>query len=171
MAADQAGDCRVTSGSDRAGALNDPAITSIRPPSAFVRADVPRMSILLAGCEPNKRGNREQPMTPGIPTITTSRLVLRPLELSDADLCGHFFRNGKSCGSWTATFRGPTRLMEHRHFSRDIALPAIRQGTEWHWSIRLEAAPGRLIGMVSLMDKPGNNRGFGIFRRGSGEPR
>jgi ribosomal-protein-alanine N-acetyltransferase len=45
-------------------------------------------------------------------------------------------------------------------FIRDKALPAIQNGTEWHWSIRLKMAPEPLIGVISLMDKPGDNRGF-----------
>ena len=45
-------------------------------------------------------------------------------------------------------------------FIRDMALPAMQQRTEWHWSIRLREVPERLIGLISLMDKSDNNRGF-----------
>jgi ribosomal-protein-alanine N-acetyltransferase len=45
-------------------------------------------------------------------------------------------------------------------FLRERALPAMRAGSEWHWSIRLKSEPQRLIGEVSLMDKPDDNRGF-----------
>lgn len=47
-------------------------------------------------------------------------------------------------------------------FVRDIALPAMEAGREWHWSIRPMRSPNQLIGVVSLMDKPDNNRGFWI---------
>jgi len=36
----------------------------------------------------------------------------------------------------------------------------MQQRTEWHWSIRLREVPERLIGLISLMDKSDNNRGF-----------
>ena len=45
-------------------------------------------------------------------------------------------------------------------YIRDVALPAMRKGVEWHWSIRRKDAPDPLIGVISLMDEPGNNRGF-----------
>src|SRR5690348_13374007 len=54
-------------------------------------------------------------------------------------------------------------------YIRDVALPAIQQGTEWHWSLRRKAAPERLIGMISLMDRPGNNRGFWLDPRHQGQ--
>lgn len=45
-------------------------------------------------------------------------------------------------------------------FLRDMALPAMRAGVEWHWSIRPRSEPDRLIGVISLMDKADDNRGF-----------
>jgi ribosomal-protein-alanine N-acetyltransferase len=99
-------------------------------------------------------------MTAGIQTITTSRLILRPLELSDADAVQALFQQWKIVRFLDSHIPWPYPADGALTFIRDIALPAIRQGTEWHWSIRLKTAPERLIGMISLMDKPGNNRGF-----------
>ena len=45
---------------------------------------------------------------------------------------------------------------------REIALPAMQAGQEWHWSIRPTKASDQLIGVISLRDKPDNNRGFWI---------
>jgi RimJ/RimL family protein N-acetyltransferase len=45
-------------------------------------------------------------------------------------------------------------------FVRDIALPAMLAGVEWHWSIRRREQPTELIGVISLMAKPDDNRGF-----------
>jgi hypothetical protein len=36
----------------------------------------------------------------------------------------------------------------------------MKEGTAWHWSIKPVEAPDRLIGIISLMDEPDNNRGF-----------
>jgi ribosomal-protein-alanine N-acetyltransferase len=99
-------------------------------------------------------------MTDGIPTITTPRLILRPLELSDADAVQELFPRWEIVRFLDSHIPWPYPADGALTFIRDIALPAIQQGTEWHWSIRLKTAPEQLIGMISLMDKPGNNRGF-----------
>jgi RimJ/RimL family protein N-acetyltransferase len=54
-------------------------------------------------------------------------------------------------------------------FIRDRVLPAMRDGTEWHWSIRSRQAPERLIGAITLMDKPENNRGFWLVPEFQGQ--
>jgi [ribosomal protein S5]-alanine N-acetyltransferase len=99
-------------------------------------------------------------MTAEIPTITTSRLILRPLELSDADAVQELFPQWEIVRFLDSHIPWPYPADGALTFIRDIALPAIQQGTEWHWSIRLKTAPERLISMISLMDKPENNRGF-----------
>jgi RimJ/RimL family protein N-acetyltransferase len=45
-------------------------------------------------------------------------------------------------------------------YLRERALPGIRQGSQWHWSLRPRTAPERLIGMITLRDKPDDNRGL-----------
>lgn len=45
-------------------------------------------------------------------------------------------------------------------YVRDMALPAMRAGEAWHWSIRTKRAPDRLIGVISLMRGAEENRGF-----------
>jgi RimJ/RimL family protein N-acetyltransferase len=54
-------------------------------------------------------------------------------------------------------------------YLRNIALPAIARGEEWHWSIRLKSAPGQLIGNISLMNEQDNNRGFWLGPRWQGQ--
>jgi ribosomal-protein-alanine N-acetyltransferase len=103
---------------------------------------------------------REPDMVAGIPVITTSRLILRPLQLSDADAVQKLFPRWEIVRFLASDVPWPYPADGALTFIRDIALPAIQQGTEWHWSIRLKTAPERLIGMISLMDRPGNNRGF-----------
>jgi [ribosomal protein S5]-alanine N-acetyltransferase len=55
-------------------------------------------------------------------------------------------------------------------YYRDIALPAMDRGDEWHWSIRLKDGPNHLIGAISLMKSAHDNRGFwlGIPWHGKG---
>ena len=54
-----------------------------------------------------------------------------------------------------------------RHFVENLALPAMARGQQWHWSIREQAAPEALIGVISLMDdEPDNHRGFWLAPTG-----
>ena len=99
-------------------------------------------------------------MTAEIPSITTSRLILRPLELADAEAVQKLFPRWEIVRYLASHVPWPYPADGALTFIRDKALPAMRQGAEWHWSIRLKEAPKRLIGVISLMDEPGNNRGF-----------
>jgi ribosomal-protein-alanine N-acetyltransferase len=91
--------------------------------------------------------------------LTTSRLILRPLELADADAVQALFPHWE-----IVRFLGhvpwPYPADGALCFIRDKVLPAVEQGTEWHWSIRLNTDPERLIGEICLRDKPDDNRGF-----------
>jgi RimJ/RimL family protein N-acetyltransferase len=99
-------------------------------------------------------------MTAEIPTITTSRLILRPLELSDADAVQELFPQWEIVRFLDSHIPWPYPADGALTFIRDIALPAIQQGTEWHWSIRLKTAPERLISMISLIS-PKTTEAFG----------
>ena len=50
-----------------------------------------------------------------------------------------------------------------------VALPAVAAGEAWHWSIRRREAPGALIGVISLMAKPDDNRGFWLSPEHQGQ--
>ena len=99
-------------------------------------------------------------MSTAIPTITTSRLILRPLDLADADAVQALFPRWEIVRFLGTHVPWPYPADGALTFIRDVALPAMRQGTEWHWSIRPKLTPQRLIGAISLMDKPDDNRGF-----------
>lgn len=45
-------------------------------------------------------------------------------------------------------------------YMRDIALPAMEAGREWHWTLRLHDDPERLLGVISLVDAGDDNRGY-----------
>lgn len=108
-------------------------------------------------------------MIVGIPTIATSRLTLRPLELADADAVQEVFPQWEIVRYLTSRIPWPYPAGEAMRFIRDIALPAMDEGKEWHWSIRLKPAPVRLIGVISLMDNPGDNRGFWLDPKFQGQ--
>lgn len=94
------------------------------------------------------------------PTLYTERLILRPLELADAAAIQQQFPHWEVVRYLNALVPWPYPADGALTYLRDIALPAIVRGEEWHWSIRLKSAPGQLIGNVSLMDHQDNNRGF-----------
>jgi [ribosomal protein S5]-alanine N-acetyltransferase len=106
---------------------------------------------------------------------TTSRLILRPLELVDAEQIQAIFphwgivRYLKNVVPWPYPPDGA------KHFCEEIALPQAARGESWHWTLRLKSAPERLIGVINLR-KDGlrkgerNNRGFwlGLDWQGNG---
>jgi RimJ/RimL family protein N-acetyltransferase len=55
-------------------------------------------------------------------------------------------------------------------YCRDIALPGMARGDEWHWSLRLKTDPDQLIGLISLRKRENGNRGFwlGLLWHGQG---
>ncbi len=94
------------------------------------------------------------------PVLTTHRLLLRPLGLSDAPAMQSAFPRWDIVQHLASQVPWPYPADGALAYLRDIVLPAMADGTAWHWSIRLLSAPDRLIGSISLMDKPGDNRGF-----------
>jgi [ribosomal protein S5]-alanine N-acetyltransferase len=99
-------------------------------------------------------------MPVAIPTLTTSRLVLRPLDLADADAVQVIFPNWEIVRFMSSSIPWPYPADGALTFIRDIALPAMEKGAEWHWSIRPKQAPAQLVGLITLTDKPDENRGF-----------
>ena len=49
-------------------------------------------------------------------------------------------------------------------FIRDLALPAMGRGDEWHWTLRLKTDPDLVIGSIGLKTHVSDNRGFWIGR-------
>ncbi|QQX61634.1 GNAT family N-acetyltransferase [Pseudomonas chlororaphis] len=94
------------------------------------------------------------------PTLYTAHLILRPLELADAEAIQQQFPHWEVVRYLNARVPWPYPADGALTYLRDLALPAMERGEEWHWSIRLNSAPEQLIGNVSLMDQTDNNRGF-----------
>ncbi|WP_339465741.1 MULTISPECIES: GNAT family N-acetyltransferase [unclassified Pseudomonas] len=103
------------------------------------------------------------------PTLNTERLVLRPLQLADAEAVQQAFAHWEVVRYLNAAVPWPYPEDGALTYLRDIALPAAAAGTQWHWSIRLKSAPEQLIGSISLMDQQDNNRGLWLTPQWQGQ--
>ncbi len=102
------------------------------------------------------------------PSFRTRRLILRPLTLADAAPAQLLFEQWEVVRLLNANVPWPYPTDGALTYYRDVALPAMARGDEWHWAIRLAATseqPETFIGAIGLFltksDKP-NNRGFWI---------
>ena len=95
-----------------------------------------------------------------IPILKTPRLLLRPIELADAAQIQELFprweivRHLRNVVPWPYPSDGALRYL------RDMALPAMKRGDSWHWTLRLKTKPDRIIGSIALMKGESENRGF-----------
>ena len=94
------------------------------------------------------------------PTLETDRLWLYPLELSDADQIQVLFPHWEIVRFLAGRVPWPYPQDGAHTYLRDIALPAIERGDEWHWTLRLKAEPTQIIGCISLLKTENHNRGF-----------
>ena len=94
------------------------------------------------------------------PTLETSRLILRPLELADASQAQLLFPQWEIVRNLNRSVPWPYPPDGAYKFYRDLTLPAVARGDEWAWTLRLKTDPGQLIGAISLMRSEEDNRGF-----------
>jgi [ribosomal protein S5]-alanine N-acetyltransferase len=99
-------------------------------------------------------------MTPPTPVLITERLALQPLVLDDAEAIQQLFPHWQIIRYLAAGMPWPYPVDGTQRLIRDVTLPAVAAGKEWAWSIRALSEPDRLIGAISLMDKPDDHRGF-----------
>ncbi len=97
-----------------------------------------------------------------IPLLETGRLILRPLELADAPAAQRLFPHWEIVRYMNGRVPWPYPPDGALTYYRDVALPAMARGSEWHWTIRLKSAADEMVGLVSLMTNQDNNRGFWI---------
>ena len=97
-----------------------------------------------------------------IPTLTTERLLLRPLSLDDADQVQRLFPQWEIVRYLNAIVPWPYPPDGALTYYRDSALPAVARGDEWHWTLRLHSAPEQIIGAIGLIRAEADNRGFWI---------
>ena len=94
------------------------------------------------------------------PTLETERLLLRPLELSDAEQVQILFPDWEVVKYLNAIVPWPYPSDGALTYFRDRALPAMARGDEWHWTLRLRENPGQIIGAIGLIRGSTDNRGF-----------
>jgi [ribosomal protein S5]-alanine N-acetyltransferase len=94
-----------------------------------------------------------------MPLLETRRLLLRPLELADADQIQVLFPHWEIVRHLDKRVPWPYPPNGAYEFLRDNALPAMERGDAWHWTLRLRKAPAYLIGIISLQ-RGEKNRGF-----------
>jgi RimJ/RimL family protein N-acetyltransferase len=95
-----------------------------------------------------------------IPALQTKRLILRPLRLADSTAVQRYFPRWEIVKYLSNEVPWPYPANGALMFIRDVALPAMAAGTQWHWSLRLKKEPGQLIGLINLKDKADDHRGF-----------
>ncbi|WP_447757860.1 GNAT family N-acetyltransferase [Sphingopyxis fribergensis] len=95
-----------------------------------------------------------------MPELVTNKLLLRPLTLGDHVAIQAIFPQWPIVRHLSSLVPWPYPDDGALIYVRDVALPAVREGREWHWSIRMRGAPDRLIGVISLLLRPDENRGF-----------
>ena len=100
----------------------------------------------------------------------TERLLLRPLEIGDGAQIQQHFPHWEIVRYLPNQVPWPYPADGAIHFCRDVALPKMERGEEWHWTLRLRSAPEQLIGHLNLMKGEKDNRAFwlGAAWRGQG---
>lgn len=98
------------------------------------------------------------------PILETPRLLLRPLELADAEQTQILFPEWEIVRYLANHVPWPYPPDGARMFYRDVALPAVERGEAWHWTLRLKTDPLHLIGSISLIKGEDENRGFWLGR-------
>lgn len=94
------------------------------------------------------------------PILRTERLLLTPVQLTDAPTIQRLFPHWEVVRYLDRRVPWPYPADGALVYVRDLVLPAMARGEEWHWMIRLATQPDDAIGNISLFDQPGNHRGF-----------
>jgi ribosomal-protein-alanine N-acetyltransferase len=101
--------------------------------------------------------------------LVTPRLVLRPIELEDAGAIQRIFPHWEVVRYLADKVPWPYPDDGALTYLRDIALPAVARGEEWHWTLRLKTDPAQIIGMIGLMNTENHNRGFWLGEQWQGQ--
>ena len=94
-----------------------------------------------------------------VSALCTARLVLRPIQLSDAEAIQRLFSRWEIVRQLHAPWPFPHDGA--LNFCRDV-LAAAERGENWTWTLRLKSAPADLIGAISLRLNDVENRAFWI---------
>jgi ribosomal-protein-alanine N-acetyltransferase len=92
-------------------------------------------------------------------TLDTARLILKPIQLSDAEQIQVIFPQWEVVRYLASTVPWPYPADGAHTFCR-VAVTAVESGEGWTWTIRTKAQPDHIIGIIELMTDTNNNRGF-----------
>jgi ribosomal-protein-alanine N-acetyltransferase len=92
--------------------------------------------------------------------LQTRRLLLRPLQLADAEQTQLLFPQWDIVKFLTSKVQWPYPAGRALDYYRDEALPNIARGEEWQWTLRLKASPDPHIGVIGLYKGESDNRGY-----------
>ena len=92
--------------------------------------------------------------------LHTKRLLLRPLQLSDAEQTQRLFPQWDIVKFLNSKVPWPYPTDRVFNVYRNEILPGIERGEEWHWTLRLKEAPDQHIGVISLHRDEWDNRGY-----------
>ena len=100
----------------------------------------------------------------------TLRLLLQLLQLEDADQIQAEFPRWKIVRYLLNRIPWPYPPDGALTSIRDSALPAIKRDEALYWILRLRAAPGRIIGLISLVREEDNHQGVAHAIRATQRP-
>jgi [ribosomal protein S5]-alanine N-acetyltransferase len=103
------------------------------------------------------------------PSLTTARLILRPLEPADSEQIQALFPQWEIVRYLARVVPWPYPPDGARTFIEKIALPAAGRSEEWDWTLRLKTNPDALIGAIGLVRAGETNRGFWIAPQWQGQ--
>jgi ribosomal-protein-alanine N-acetyltransferase len=96
-----------------------------------------------------------------IDTLQTGRLLLRPLQLADAEQTQRLLPQWEMVQFMSTRIPWPYPADGALSYYRDVALPGMERGTEWHWTLRLRSSEEEVIGAIGLTAEKGYaTRGF-----------
>ena len=103
-----------------------------------------------------------------LPKLETPRLILRPLELADAEQIQARFPHWEIVKYLAKVVPWPYPADGARAFL-ERALAAMEKNEAWHWSLRPKSDPAQCIGSIGLLAKGDTNRGFWISPEWQGQ--
>lgn len=104
-----------------------------------------------------------------IPTLITERLILKPLEAEDAAQIQALYPRWEIVRYMVSSVPWPYPDDGARHYVDNVALPDMKKGIAWFWTLRRQEEPEQLIGLICLYDVEDNNRGFWLAPEWQGQ--
>lgn len=95
-----------------------------------------------------------------MPSLKGERISLEPLMLTDSHAIQRLFPHWEIVRYLAQGMQWPYPADGARKLLQEVTFPAVAEGVELAWAIRLNGKQRPLIGAISLFDRPDDNRGF-----------